>query len=146
MVSKQVINRAWPAAFVRLSGGVDPWFDRIANLGEEPLVEAWRAPLSLWEDEKNLYVAVEMPGVAKDDIDVTLDQGKLRIVAERKAADPAPKYLHNERLFGRIQRVIRLPETLDYNQIEAQLENGVLEIRLNKKPEVLPKKIEVKTT
>lgn len=140
-----VVNRLWPEALVRLRGEINPWLGQLFEANRETAADAWQAPLSVWEDEQHLFVEVELPGVNKEDLDVTLEQGQLRIVAQRQAPDSQRSYLHNERSFDRVQRVVTLPETVQVDEVDAQLEQGVLCLSLKKKPEVLPKRIEVKT-
>ena len=138
-------QRRWPEALVRLRGEIDPWVDRLVSLGEEAFTSARQAPLCVWESEQQVFVEVELPGVARDDLELLLEQGKLTVRAERRVSDPERRYLHCERQFGTIERVIALPESIDADQVEARLEQGVLHLQLNKKPEVLPKKIQVRT-
>ena len=64
--------------------------------------------------------------------------------AERKAPEGERNYLHHERAYGKIERVITLPETVDSEKIDAELKDGVLRLQLAKKPELQPKKIQVK--
>jgi len=142
---RMAANRLWPEALVRLRGEINPWLGQLFDVNREASTDVWQAPLSVWEDEQHLHVEVELPGVNKEDLDVTLDEGQLRIVAQRKAPEPQPNYLHNERVFNRIQRVITLPDSVQVDDVDAQLEQGVLRLSMKKKPEVLPKRIEVKT-
>ncbi len=130
-----------PAAVVRLRGELNPWLSD----GDRQAIGASQAPLCVWEEEQHLLVEVEMPGVAREDLDLTFEQGRLHISGTRKPHDPQVKYLHNERHFGPVQRVLVLPEQIDPETIEAQFENGLLRLTLTKKPEVLPKRIEVRT-
>jgi HSP20 family protein len=104
---------------------------------------AMHAPASLWEEEGSWCVEVDLPGVVQDDLDITLEKNTLRITAERKGPTDR-KYWHQERSFGRFERIITLPETVDPDGIEAQLQGGVLKLTLAKRPESQPKKIAVK--
>ena len=103
----------------------------------------WDAPASLWEEEGHWRLEVELPGVKQEDVDVTLEKNVLRIAAERKGPEDR-KYFHNERAYGRIERHITLPETVNPESIEAELEGGVLSLSLAKRPESQPRKIQVK--
>ena len=80
----------------------------------------------------------------QEDIDITLDKNLLKITAERKAPEGERKYWHQERAFGKVQRVVSLPETVATDNVEADFRDGVLSIRLAKKPEVQPKKIAIR--
>ncbi len=106
---------------------------------------AWVAPLSLWEDVEHFYVDVELPGVLASDVDATIENGTLRIVASRKPPEGEDrKYWHNERRYGSVVRTIALPDTVDAESIQADLHDGVLSLELSKRPEAKPKRIEVK--
>lgn len=104
----------------------------------------WRAPANLWEDEGSIYVDLELPGVKADQVDVTIDKNQLTIKAERKAPEPLPKYSHQERVYGTLQRVVVLPETVNSDAVEAALSEGVLHLKIAKRPEATPKKIVVR--
>jgi HSP20 family protein len=103
------------------------------------------APSALWEEEGRWGVEVELPGVQLDDIDITLEKDALRVTAERRANQDGRKYIHQERGYGKVQRLIKLPETVDPENIEAELKDGVLRLYLQKRPELQPKKIQIKT-
>ena len=102
------------------------------------------APANLWEEEGKWCVELELPGVKQENLDITLEKNTLRISAERPAPEGDYKYWHQERGYGRIERVFQLPETVDSEGIEAELTDGVLKLTLNKKPEAQPRKIEVR--
>ncbi len=106
---------------------------------------AWHAPTSIWEAEDHFSVEVELPGVHNDDIDVTVEKGVLRVTAERKPPEDERTYLHLERRHGKLERTISLPDTVDAGAVEAELKDGILHVRLAKKPETQPKKISVKS-
>ena len=102
------------------------------------------APLSLWEEGDNLFLELEIPGLKQEEVEITIDKQVLRISAERKAPEQERKYWHQERAFGRIERLITLPDTVQADAVEAELKNGVLLVRLPKRPEVQPKKIVIR--
>ncbi len=105
----------------------------------------WFAAAALSEAGDSFFVDADMPGVKREDVEVTLEKNVLRIAAERKAPGEERTYWHNERGFGRIERTVALPETVDPDSIEAELRDGVLHIKLQKRVEALPKKIEIKS-
>jgi len=104
------------------------------------------APASLWEEEGRWCVEFDLPGVKQEDIDVTLEKNALKLTAERREAEGERKYWHQERSYGKVERLITLPETVDPEGIEAELKEGVLRLYLAKKPELQPKKIQVKAS
>jgi HSP20 family protein len=105
-----------------------------------------RAPASLWEEEGRWCVEVDLPGVKQEDIDITLEKNAIRLTAERHAPQLDGKFWHQERSFGKVERLITLPETVDTDAIEAELKDGVLRLYLAKRPELQPKKIQVKAS
>lgn len=99
------------------------------------------------EDEKNYYIEIDLPGVAKEDINVELNENKLTVLGERKTREEVKKedYYLVESTFGKFQRTFTLPENVDIEHIEAKESNGVLEIVIPKvnNPEV-SKRIEIR--
>lgn len=106
----------------------------------------WFAPLSLWEEEGNFFVDVDLPGVAADAVEITVEKSQLKVAAERKAPEGERQYQHQERTFGRVERTLVLPESADPDSIEAELKDGVLHVKFGKRAEAQPKKIAVKST
>ena len=96
------------------------------------------------EDADHLYVEAELPGFRKEEIDVTLENQTLTISAERKEEQEAKGgMLLNERRYTRFLRSFTLPPTVDDQQVDAKLADGVLKITLNKREETKPRKISV---
>jgi HSP20 family protein len=100
--------------------------------------------LAGWEDENNFYVEVELPGVTKEDFELIAHDGKLRISGVRKMHEGERNFWRNERFYGAFDRTIALPDTVDWENIEAELTNGVLRVTLHKRPEAQPRKVEIK--
>jgi len=95
-------------------------------------------------DEGDKYlVEIDLPGVDKKDINVTLVDHHLKIVASRKIEkeEKDENYIMSERVFSGYRRIIPLPEDADENSIKAKYENGVLRIEIGKKPGHEGKKI-----
>ncbi|TWT95251.1 Spore protein SP21 [Botrimarina colliarenosi] len=107
---------------------------------------AWTAPASLWEADNRLHVELDVPGVAQDAVEVTVENGQLAIVVERTPSAEPPTYLYNERRFGKVTRSLDLPDTVDPESVEAELKNGVLHVSIAKRPETQPRKIEVRVS
>ncbi len=105
----------------------------------------WFAPAALWEEGDCFHVEADLPGVQRESLELTLEKNILRISAERQAPEAERTYWHNERAFGRVERSITLPETVDPDSIEASLKDGVLLVKLRKRPESLAKRIEIKS-
>lgn len=102
-------------------------------------------PVDIREDADHLYVDAEMPGFRKDEITVTFEQGVLTIEGERKVEDDDKTHKHlSERRYTHVRRSFTLPTTVDESKVEAKLTDGVLHLTIDKRPEVKPRKIEVK--
>jgi HSP20 family protein len=111
--------------------------------GQKPL-QLWKAPLHVWEKEDALQIDAELPGVSKDAVSVTYENGYLNLQAERKTPDLGEhKTLHNSFRYGLFKQRISVGENYDPDTVQASLVDGILSIRLNKKPQVQPKKIEI---
>ena len=95
-------------------------------------------------NEQNVYVEVEVPGLCRDDLEVVVHQGVLRIWGERKATEDSRNYWYNERSFGRFERLITLPDVVDSETIDAEMHDGILSVKLMKRPEAQPKKVAIK--
>lgn len=137
-----------PAAQSSFRREFDNLFDRFfrdlpAN-GDGGIARGWNAPVAIWDDNDHVYVEMEVPGLSQDDLEVIVHQGNLRIWGERKLPDDDRNYWHNERMFGRFERLISLPDVVDPNSINAQMRAGILSVTLHKKPEAQPKKVTIK--
>lgn len=100
------------------------------------------------ENEKNIYVSVEVPGVSKDDIKVTVNSDNLLVIKgekkrEFKTEDKKRNYIRVERSYGLFQRSFMLPVNVNKDNIKAKFENGVLNITLEKVEPEQPKQIEI---
>jgi HSP20 family protein len=128
------------------SGGL-PEFDNLFNHFFRPEETAmWRAPASIWEADGKFHIELDAPGVAKEDVELTFDKGVLQITLDRKAPEGDRTNWHNERGFGRVARGVSLPDSVDPETIAAELVNGVLHVSITKRPEALPKRIDVKVS
>ena len=122
----------------------DRFFGEFAGSANGGMTRGWNAPVAIWDDETHVYVEVEVPGVCRDDLEVVVHDGQLWIQGERKSIDEDRNYWHNERTFGRFERLIALPNVVDADSIEAEMHDGVLSVKLTKKPEAQPKKIAIR--
>ncbi len=121
-------------------------FERaVAGSGNAGTVAGLAAPLTLWEDENNVVLEIDAPGISRDELDLTFENGTLTIRGERKTTECAGKCWHDERRYGTFERTVTLGDTLDANSVDASLADGVLRISLAKKPEAKPHKITVKS-
>jgi len=111
-----------------------------------PQVRAWSPPLEVYEKEDEYVVKAELPGMKKDEIEISLVGDALTIKGERKAEEEIKHedYYLCERCYGSFERSVTLPAEVDAAKVEAKYENGILEVRLPKVPEAKPKKLEIK--
>lgn len=98
------------------------------------------------ERDKEYVVKVELPGVKKDDIDITVQNGLLTISAESKQKSEEKekgRIIRQERRYGKYVRHLRLDNDVDEGNVRARYEDGMLELTLPKVEAVQPKKIAV---
>ncbi len=100
------------------------------------------------ESEGEVEVVAELPGMDESDVDVSVDEGALVIRGERKAEQDREErgYTVRERSYGRVERVVPLPDGFDPDSARATFKNGVLTVKLAKTPaaEAPPKRIAVR--
>jgi HSP20 family protein len=141
---------AWPT-FGRLSSLRDE-LDRLfesplsALTGGSQLLSGWTPALDVFEDKDNVIVKAELPGMKKEEIEVSLHDGMLSIFGERKNEskfEDAEVY-RAERFVGRFQRSVTLPTAVASDKVSAQYKDGILTISLPKTEEAKPKQIDVK--
>lgn len=100
------------------------------------------------EDEKHLYVTVEIPGVNKEDVKVTINDDNILVIKgekkrEFRAEDKERNFIRVERSYGSFQRSFMLPDNVKKDNVAAKFENGVLTITLEKVEPEPPKQIEI---
>lgn len=95
------------------------------------------ANMDIRENDKEIVIEAELPGMEEKDIDVSLKNGMLTIKGEKRSEEEKKEddYHLTERRYGSIQRSFRVPETVDPDKVEASLEKGVLHVKMAKKPE-----------
>lgn len=107
----------------------------------------WFAPrINLAETDDAFEITVDLPGMKPEDFAVELKEGQLWITGERRqeTEEKGKTYHRVERQYGRFQRVIPLPGSVNPEKIEAQYKDGVLQIKLPKDEAAQPKRIPVK--
>jgi len=107
---------------------------------------AWAPAVDISERKDAYLVAVELPGVKADDLEITFEDGLLTIQGERRFAhDSAQEKVHRaERSCGAFRRSITLPSHVEADKIEASAQDGVLQILVPKAPDVQAKRIRVR--
>jgi HSP20 family protein len=138
-----------------------PAFDRWADLRDEvnslfdlpvmgnfarqaQLFSGWAPALDLYQNNDNVVAVVELPGMRKEDIDISLHDGMLTIAGERQSSSSnGDKAERTERFSGKFRRSITLPTPVDANKVNASYKDGILTVTLPKAEEAKPKKVEV---
>jgi len=131
--------------------------DEIDRLFENPLTElsrasqqflgGWVPPVDLYEDKDALTVRVELPGMRKEDIELSVHEDMLTVAGERKAeACKDAEVCRSERFVGRFQRTIGLPSPVQMDKVQASYSDGVLTVTLPKTEEAKPRQIQVKVS
>jgi HSP20 family protein len=119
---------------------------RLGEGKEESIAVAEWAPLvDITEDDKEYIIKTELPEVKKEDVKVSVENGLLTIVGERKFEKEENKKYHRvERAYGRFLRSFVLPEGVDRDKVNAEFRDGLLKVHLAKSEQTKPKQIEVK--
>jgi HSP20 family protein len=119
---------------------VDRFFDDVpsrARRREFPYV-------NIYEGNDEVLVRAIMPGVEADGINIHLVDNSLVIDGEKKIDYSEHPYFRKERLFGTFSKSVRLPYGVDPDNINAEMKNGILSIRLARSEETKPRRIEIK--
>jgi HSP20 family protein len=113
---------------------------------EEALTTSSFAPaVDVYEDEHNITLKIEVPGIDEKDIDIRVENNLLTVHGERKfeKEEKEENYRRVERQYGSFTRSFNLPTTVDAENISADYDRGVLKVKLVKKAEAKPKQIKV---
>ena len=153
---------------VRRRAEVEPWrFSDVERMFEDwfedfssrPFPRLWRPgfgrlrPISLeapaldvYEQKDDMIIKAEMPGLTKDEIDITIDGNTLTIKGEKKKEEEVKEedYYRCERTYGAFSRSVELPMAVQTDKVNASFKNGVLEIRLPKTEEAKKNVVKVK--
>ncbi len=113
---------------------VNTIINSVAQQSQEQELVAFRPNVNSREDEDRYYIEVELPGVKKDNVDIKVDGNVLTISGERVVKDEVKDedYHKVESLYGLFSRSFTLPEKVDISNIEAEFENGILEVVIPK--------------
>jgi len=102
-------------------------------------------PVDVYEDEHNITLKIEVPGIDEKDIDVRIENNTLTVHGERKFAkeEKEENFRRVERQYGSFTRSFTLPTTVDAEKVSANYDKGILKVSLAKKSEAKPKQIKV---
>jgi HSP20 family protein len=113
---------------------------------EEALTTTTLAPpVDIYEDEHNIILKIEVPGIDEKDIDVRIQNNTLTVQGDRKIEkeEKEENFRRVERQYGSFTRSFTLPSSVDPGQVSARCDKGVLKINLGKKAEAKPTQIKV---
>jgi HSP20 family protein len=102
-------------------------------------------PVDVYEDEHNVTLKIEVPGIDEKDIDVRIENNVLTVHGERKfeKEEKEENFRRVERQYGSFTRTFSLPTTVDAEKVSANYDKGILKVALPKKAEAKPKQIKV---
>ncbi len=108
----------------------------------------WLPRIDVFDRDTDLVVRMELAGVDPDDVDVTVEDRTLTVSGHRsfEQAETAEGFHRREIFAGEFARTLVLPDGLDAGEITAKAENGILEVVVPRRPEVLPRKVKVDVT
>ncbi len=106
-------------------------------------IEYFTPDVNLHQDADGFTLEVEMPGVGKQGVEITVEDGKLILGGHRTAASDFGRAVHRERKMGEYRRVFDLDPSIDATRISARIEQGLLTVQLPKTEAVKPRKIAV---
>lgn len=133
---RERVNRLFEQAFGDVYGG---------EQGEEVSSRSWTPAVDIAETDEALSLYAELPGLTKEDVEITLEDNVLAIKGERKfEREETKENFHRiERAYGTFHRSFHLPSNVRSDQVEASFRDGVLRIDIPKQEEAKPRKIAI---
>ncbi len=137
---------------VSMQNEINRTFDRFfgQNKTEEGEVEiqSWMPTVDIIEKEDRYHLKIDLPGVSRDDVKITLKENVLTISGEKKndRVEKNSNYYRSERAYGRFERSFTLPSSVQGDKIEASYKDGVLAVDIPKAEEAKVKEIQVKVS
>lgn len=138
------LHKNWSSLLNRSKHALTKFTDKDEDSGSQKLLQQWYyndgfglVPVDLYEDDKSLYLRVEVPGMGKKDLSIQVIGTQLVINGDKKITreEKREQFHVMECVYGRFQRIIELPCLINENKSEANCKNGVLKIILPKKYE-----------
>ena len=115
---------------------------------EDRLLGVWSPALYVFQDKDHVFVKCELPGMKKENIQISLHENTLTVSGERRQEHEAKQGegYRSERFFGRFHRSVTLPVVVHPDNVKAQYKEGILTVTLAKAEEAKPKQIEVQVS
>ena len=116
-----------------------------SNFGRQSqLFSGWSPALDLYQNNDNVIARVELPGMRKEDIEISLQDGTLTISGERKSeSGEGEKAERSERYVGKFRRSVTLPARVDANKVSATYKDGILTVTMPKAEDAKPRQIQI---
>lgn len=108
----------------------------------------WSPAVDVLDRKNEIVVRAELPGLSKDELDVTIENNVLLISGEKKQELEKNEHdvIRSERYYGSFRRAFTLPTSVDPEKVEAKFDKGVLELKIAKKEEAKTKQIKINVT
>ena len=112
------------------------------------MFEGWSPSVDLFEDKDSVTVKAEVPGMKKEDIDVSIEGRMLSICGERREEKQEGKGTNyrSERYYGKFYRLVELPSVVDAGQVKAGYQDGILTVTMPKAEEAKRKQIDIQVS
>ncbi len=121
--------------------------DAVTSRGEDKdlISSAWTPAVDIYENENELVLTAEVPGLEEKDVEIRIEDNTLSIKGERKFEKETKEenYHRIERSYGAFFRSFTLPNSIDQDKIQAEHENGILKITMPKRTELKPRKVKI---
>ena len=103
-------------------------------------------PINIWLGDNSVVVTAELPGVTRDDVNLSLQENVVTLAGQRepKSQEQNVSWQRRERAYGTFSRTVQLPFRVDPDKVQARFNNGILEIELQRLEADRPKKIEIR--
>src|SRR5579864_1565885 len=134
--------------FRELASFFDTFSDVNGATKEQLAFGTFTPPVDVYEDDHNLVLKLEVPGLNEEDLKVSLENNTLTVTGERKfeKEEKEENFHRIERRYGTFTRTFRLPTTVDTESVEAGYDKGILKVTLAKRAEAKPKQIKIGST
>lgn len=141
------------APLSELRGEIDRLFDTFMRQPLGALADSlgrrgWEPALDIAQNDREVVVRAEIPGVEPQDLEITITGNRLTIAGEKREVHEQQDkdFYHAESRYGSFERIVELPEGVDPEQVTAEHANGVLTIRLSKPAATASRRVEVRTS
>lgn len=123
----------------------EPFF-RTSNGGLAEALEEGTLALDVSEDDAHVFVRASLPGFQREDVEIEIHDGVLSIKAEHAEVTEEKKerFYRRERRVGSLSRRVALPSIVEEDKAQAELKDGVLELRIPKSPKASPRKVNIR--